>query len=255
MAKYPGLVYAVSTTADGNMSLNWGREEEVWENRRKFLGRAGVKTEDCVFTSLVHGNAVVVVKGTDKGKVLEADGFITRQKGVAIFVSTGDCLPVVYFEPERSILGLAHLGWRGVDKGLARTVVERLVGLGAEPKKMLVWIGPGVRKETYWKYAEGVDKFKRAVDLAVWGDFLEEKPGGQLALDLVGFVTRQLKEGGIPAENVEVSPVDTVADRNYFSQFRSDKLDEPQGRFATVVMMVRPPLESGGRAGRSRRSP
>ena len=43
---------------------------------------------------------------------------------------------------------------------------------------------------------------------------------------------------GVEEENIDLNKIDTVTDRNYFSQFRSDRVNEPQGRFATVVMMV-----------------
>ena len=150
---------------------------------------------------------------------------------------TGDCLPVVYFDGKNEILGLAHLGWRGVDKELAGFMVEKMAEVGADPENLQILIGPGVRKETYLKYERGVLDFKNNVDLSKWEKFMEDKPDGKLALDLVGYVGHQVTGKGVLSENIKVSEVDTVADRNYFSQFRSDKSGEPQGRFATVVML------------------
>lgn len=231
------LITAVSTVADGNMSLKWGERADVEKNRKKFLERNGLTLGDCVFTSLVHGVDVAIVGERDREKIVEADGLITGDKHVALWMMTGDCLPVVFYEPSKNILGLAHLGWRGVDKNLAQIMVKRLVELGCESEKTKVWIGPGVRKETYWKYGEGIDSFKQSVNIKRWESFLESKSKGELALDLVGFVKQQLVEEGVPIENIEVSAIDTVKDRNYFSQYRSVRNNEPEGRFATVVMM------------------
>lgn len=226
----------VSTVADGNMSFLWGEKSEVEKNREKFFEKIGINGADCVYTSLVHGNDVLMAGEKDKGKKLEADGFITLEKGVGIFLMTGDCLPVVFCDDEKGILGIAHLGWRGVDKELAGVMVKKLVELGSNVRDLHIWIGPGVRKETYWKYDRGVPEFLKSVEVEKWKRFLEDKPDGQLALDLVGYVMQQLIEEGVLKENIKVSEIDTVADRNYFSQFRSDKLGEPQGRFATVVI-------------------
>jgi len=234
------LVYITSTVEDGNMSLKWGEKSEVMQNRKRFLEKNGIKIEDCVFTSLVHGNDVVIIKKSDKEKKVEADGFVVTEKGVAIFMLTGDCLPVVYYDQEKGILGIAHLGWRGVDKGLAGKMVKSLVDLGVDPSIVQVWIGPGVRKETYLKYGEGIPRFWKEIsseNKQIWEKF-SNMIGNEMSLDLVGFVRHQLCERGVKEENIEVSEIDTVENRNYFSQFRSDKLGETQGRFASVVTMV-----------------
>lgn len=238
--KQQGLVCAISNVSDGNMALKWGEEKEVWRNREKFLSKNGIAIKDCVFTSLVHGTEIKMVDSHDKGKTLEADGFITLDKGVAIWITTGDCLPVVFFDSQKNILGLAHLGWRGVDKGLAGKMVKKLIDLNVDPINTQVWIGPGVRKETYLKYGVGIPNFWKEIpdeNKQNWEKF-SKMIDGELSLDLVGFVKYQICKLGVREENIEVSEIDTVLDRNYFSQFRSDKLKEPQGRFATVVMMV-----------------
>ena len=188
------LIYVTSTVADGNMSLKWGEKSEVLQNRSRFLEKNGIKIEDCVFTSLVHDKDVVIVKKANKGKIVEADGFIVTEKEIAIFMLTGDCLPVVYFDQDKSILGVAHLGWRGVDKGLAGEMVKNLIDLGVDSNVVHVWIGPGVRKETYLKYGEGIPRFWKEISLGNkhnWEKF-SKIVGEELSLDLVGFVKHQL---------------------------------------------------------------
>lgn len=237
--KQLGLICAVSNVSDGNMALKWGEEKEVWRNRKKFLAKNGISIKDCVFTSLVHGTEIKMVSSRDKEKTLEADGFITSDKRVAIWITTGDCLPIVFFDAKKKILGLAHLGWRGVDKGLVGKMVKKLVDLNVDQGKVKVWIGPGVRKETYLKYGVGVPNFWKQIpaeNKQDWNKF-SRMIGEELSLDLVGYVKYQICKFGVREENIEVSEIDTVADKNYFSQFRSDKLSESQGRFATVVMM------------------
>jgi len=231
-----GLICEVSTIADGNMSLKWGEQEEVQRNRKKFLNKIGIKQADCVFTNLVHGDEILNLSSANKEKTLEADGFITIEEGLAIFMLTGDCLPVVYFDSHKKILGLAHLGWRGTDKRLAGKMVDNLVELGVNPHELKVWIGPGARKDSYLRYGSGVASFRNTIDLDAWQNFLQVH-GDKLSVDLEGYVKHQLEAKGVLTENIEVSPVDTIQNENYFSQFRSDKQNMPQGRFATVVMM------------------
>lgn len=205
-----GLVYATSTVADGNMALKWGEEKEVWRNRKKFLDKNGISIHDCVFTSLVHGTEIKIVDSHDKEKTLEADGFITLNKQVAIWVTTGDCLPVVFFDSEKKILGLAHLGWRGVDKGLAGEMIKRLTDLGVDPGKVKVWIGPGVRKETYLKYGVGIPNFWKEIPAGNKQDWekFTKMVDDEWSLDLVGFVKYQICKLGVKEGNIEVSEID-----------------------------------------------
>ena len=136
----------------------------------------------------------------------------------------------------KEILGLVHLGWKGVDKKLADKVAKKFINLGSDPGDILFGSDQG-KKRNLLEIWSGVEDFLNQVDVDVWKNFVEKKPNDELALDLVGYVKQQLTKNGILLKNIEVSPVDTVLDKNYFSQFRSNKLNEPQGRFATVAMM------------------
>src|SRR3989344_9484294 len=131
-----GLIVATSTVADGNMSLKWGEEREVVKNREKFLGGIRLKLEDCVAMSLVHGTKVMRVGKDDRGKMVEVDGLVTSEPGVGLFMVTADCLPLVLFDKKRQVVGLAHLGWRGVHGKLAERMVKELLSLGCEVKNI-----------------------------------------------------------------------------------------------------------------------
>ena len=224
------LVYATSTAADGNMSLKWGEEKEVWINRGKFLAKSGISIKDCVFTSLVHGTEIKIIGSHDQEKTLEADGFITSDKHVAIWITTGDCFPVVVYDSVRCALALVHLSWQGVDKGLTIKAIQKMVEMGSNPANLGVKIGPGARKESYifdGPIAQENDP--------KWQPFLERQSGGKTAIDLVGFIKKQLAACGV--EKIEDCGIDTAKNKNYFSHYRVVRTGDPEGRFATVAMM------------------
>ena len=79
------LIYATSRVEDGNMSLKWGEEVTVNSNRKKFLAKLGMKVEDCVLMSLVHGVDVVKVGKKDLGKTIEISIFISGKLNFACF--------------------------------------------------------------------------------------------------------------------------------------------------------------------------
>jgi YfiH family protein len=232
-----GLIIGVSTVMDGNMSVKWGDEVKVIGNRKRFLKKLGLKYEDCVLASLLGGVELNVVGEKDKNKYIEGDALITKEKGVGVFMVTADCLPVVMFDPTKKILALVHLGWKGVDGKLAIKVIKRLRDLGSRPEDIRVWVGPGVRKGTYKKWEKGWDEFVQIIgeNKKEWEDFIEDTDDGKKTLDLAGYVLKQLRDSGVTY--VEVSPIDTFTDKNYFSHHRAFFTKEPEGRFATVAMM------------------
>jgi purine-nucleoside/S-methyl-5'-thioadenosine phosphorylase / adenosine deaminase len=226
------LVMGTSTVVDGNMSVNWGSEDEVINNRKKFLKKLGLSYSECVMASLMRGTGIRVTDSHDRGKYPECDCLITAQTGLPLMMVTADCFPVVLYEPAEKLLALVHLGYQGTDGRLAEKAVRRLLKMGAECSRLEVFIGPGVRKESYrWKGGEVNQSGDKN-----WQAFLEIK-NGFTHVDIPEYIKKQLADGGIKPENITDSMIDTGRDRNYFSHYRAKRTGEPEGRFATVVMM------------------
>jgi polyphenol oxidase len=233
------LIWAESTKAEGNMSFAWGERGGVIQNREKFLKKHGLNYQDCVLTFLQGGTEIKVVGKKEKKEEFKCDGLVTTELGVGLFMCAADCLPVIMADVERKVLGLVHLGWRGVDGKLAQKMVQKMMELGADPKKIEVLIGSGVRQETYIKFGKKLEEFQEAVtNKKEWKAFLIEKEiPGQVGVDLVGYVKKQLEEMGVNEEKIQISKIDTIADENYFSHYRAGKTGEEEGRFATVAML------------------
>ena len=106
------------------------------------------------------------------------------------------------------------MGWKGVDKKLADKVA----------KNLLIWalilvifcLDRTRGRRNLLEIWSRCRRFLNQVDVDVWKNFVEKKPNDELALDLVGYVKQQLTKNGILLKNIEVSPVDTVLDKNYF---------------------------------------
>jgi copper oxidase (laccase) domain-containing protein len=47
----------------------------------------------------------------------EADGMITDVPGLALNLRVADCQSFVIFSPKKNVLGLLHVGWRGLISG------------------------------------------------------------------------------------------------------------------------------------------
>lgn len=226
------LIVGVSTIKDGNMSVKWGDEKEVEGNRKKFLDKLGIKFEDCMLASLLGGTHIEIVKNSDKGKYVEGDAFITKEKNLGLFMVTADCFPVLIFDPLTELLGLVHLGYKGVDGKLVEDVIQKMINMGSDINELKVWIGPGIRKESYvWDEEEIHQK-----ESADWKPFLKSE-NGKINVDLPGYIKSQIINSGVKSDNISDSEIDTGKNENYFSHYRSKRTEKPEGRFATVAMV------------------
>ena len=231
--KIKGLIHGISSKKDGNLSYNWGLKVEVLSSRKKFLKKLNISLNQCVTCALSHSIKIQKVTKKDQGKMLgnspiQADALLTFEKDLYLFLLVGDYLPIIFFDPKKEILVLAHLGWKNTDKLFCKKIVRTLQKLGAKPEEILVGIGPGIHKSSYIKEK----------DIPDWGKFTQKISDTKTRIDLIGYNQEQLLQIGVLAKNLEVSSIDTVKSQDFFSHWRAKRTKEPEGRFAMVVGML-----------------
>jgi YfiH family protein len=241
LEEYPNLKYDVSQVADGNMSFVWGNHDQVFQNRQQFFKNNKLQTENGVIMSVVHGTDIVIANQSHLGAgmdsqstALKVDALMTNQPNITLSLLTADCLPIILYDPKHHAVALAHLGWHGTDlkfaQKIARTMTE---AYQTNPKDLIVAIAPGVHPESYI--------FPRPLQQEAnpdWQPYLHQLPSNQISINIVSYNQAQLTSAGIPTENIEISPVDTATDPDFFSHYRSVKTGEPEGRFLTIVTLL-----------------
>lgn len=235
----PGIDHAVSTVADGNMSLHYGLADDVLEKRAAFLKTAGMDPGNCVLMSLEHGTTVTLVTDADQGRGMtekedapETDALITNTPGLGLFLLTADCLPILLADSETHSIGLAHLSWKCTRDRLIEKVIGKMVSaFGTRPEHLTIGIGPGIRAASYHK-----TELSQADD-PQWQPYLTPQADGATAIDLVRFNRDQLVGAGVRPEHIIDSGVDTAVSHDFFSHYRSAKRGEQEGRFATVLFI------------------
>ncbi|MCR4328562.1 MAG: polyphenol oxidase family protein [Patescibacteria group bacterium] len=236
--KFPKLFHAISDVSDGNMSFQWGKEEEVSKNRMVFLKKMGIRIEDCIGTSLDHKIEVTRVTSAHRGAgmcqregAVVGDAFFIDTPSAFLFLLTGDCLPVIFYDPVHAVAGLAHVSRHNTPQFFMKEILKKMKEWhGSNPRDVIIGIGPGVRKESY--------VFTRAVCeilTPVWKEFAVARQEGSCALDIVGWNVAQLMCAGVQEGNISIAPYDTINDVRFFSHYRSNNTGESEGRFTTVI--------------------
>jgi YfiH family protein len=134
------------------------------------------------------------------------DAIVTGRPGVLLAVTVADCVPVFMVDPERSLLGLAHAGWRGTAAGVVGSTLEAMRRLGAEAASLYVHLGPAICGPCYEVGPE--------VPAALGGS-----PEAR-HVDLRAHIAQGLAESGIGGERLTVSAACTRCDAGSFFSYR-----------------------------------
>jgi len=107
---------------------------------------------------LVHGADVLTVTRQNRQPVMGyADGLITAEPGIFLYMRFADCTPLLFFDPIRQVVGLTHAGWRGTMQNVAGATVNAMANLGSNPADVIAVIGPAIGPCCYEVGAEVMD--------------------------------------------------------------------------------------------------
>ncbi|MBI1798122.1 MAG: peptidoglycan editing factor PgeF [Candidatus Eisenbacteria bacterium] len=127
--------------------LNLGRSssdrpEAVAENRRRVLQALGLDRASLVTAGQVHGTTVR--RAERPGHIPDCDALITDVPGLALAVTTADCMSLLLVAP--GAVAAAHSGWRGTANGIPVATLEALCDRSASPAAgVAVHFGPCIR--------------------------------------------------------------------------------------------------------------
>lgn len=134
-----------------NLGLHRGDDPDcVAENRRRLADALGCDPKKLVLTHQTHSDIVRAVTsadavGFDHRLYPESDAIITNEPGVALWVFTADCTPILLHDPVTGAVGAVHAGWRGTAAAIVSKTVEKMVSLyGCEAKNIRAAIGPNI---------------------------------------------------------------------------------------------------------------
>lgn len=199
---------------------------DVAANRARLAQVLGLPEERFVWMEQLHTNTVTLVDGPSATPVEATDALVTREKNLALCVLVADCTPVLLSDHTAGVIGAAHAGRMGARNGIAENTVEAMVGLGAEPSRIQVLLGPAAAGESY-EVPEGM-----ALDVE------KHLPGsrtrttkGTPGIDVRAGLVRQLLSLGVT--HIDADPRDTITDNDFFSHRR----EGVTGRQAGVIWM------------------
>jgi polyphenol oxidase len=230
---------STGTYASLNLGLHVGDDEAaVLRNRRLVAAAVGAEPDDLVFCEQAHRRVVAVVGAADRGRgsrsrgtaVQGTDALVTTTPGVALVVMVADCVPLVLLDPVAGVLACVHAGWGGTVREVTPAAVDTMVGLGADPARIVAGVGPAISPE---RYQVGDEVAVAAREAGLTDEVIRPDGTGRWLFDLWAANCQQLRAAGVQDANIHVAAVPTGEDGPFFSH----RTEQPCGRFAAVARL------------------
>ena len=217
----------------------------VGENFRRFCRAVGTDADALVKNRQVHGTTIRSVTRADvlsdpslPGE-FPADGLVTDQPGVCLTIFSGDCIPILLYDPIRRVIAAVHAGWRGPAAGAAaQGVLAMTERYGCRPEDILAAIGPGIAPCCFQTHADVPDGLRAGLGAAAQ-DFIFPISGtDKFHVDLKGANARWLERTGLDPARIALCP-DCTACR--LDRFWSHRIQGTRrGSMAAMIQLAEP---------------
>lgn len=192
-------------------------EEQIRKNKQLICKYLNITEENLRTPNQTHTSNVAIVS-KDLTTYEDTDALILTDEDLGIFLNFADCTPIIFYDNKQNIGAIAHAGWRGTAKSIAKLTAQKLISqFDSKPKNLIAIIGPAISKccynvgdEVYLQLKSTVENFEH----------LYEERNGNIYVDLKNINKQQLLEIGIT--NIEVCPYCTVCNNENFYSYRKE---------------------------------
>lgn len=220
-------------------SLNLGGSvgddaDHVAQNRVHVFETLGRNPASIHDVWLVHGTDIVYadaprLPGAPSEK---ADILFTDKPEVSLFMRFADCVPLLFHDPKKHVIGIAHAGWMGTLQGVAGTAIRGMQKrYGSDPADVVVGIGPSIGVDHYEVGEEVAAKFQEKYP--EHAESILQQKNGSIHLDLWTANACQLKGAGV--EHIQVSGICTACNLDDWFSHRAEK--GKTGRFGALMAL------------------
>jgi polyphenol oxidase len=241
----PGILHGVYTRHGGISpepwsSLNHGgtvgdERPNVVENRKRVFDEADRPVESVFDVWQVHGVDVIC---SDIPRPLnslhqKADAILTDRPEITLFMRFADCVPILFHDPVKRVVGIAHAGWQGTVKKIVKITVETMHSrYGSHPADILAGIGPSISVD---RYEVGPDVVEQVIH--AFGDdasALLKRYNGSVHLDLWEANRLLLEQSGV--RKIQVAGICTASNTADWYSHRAEK--GKTGRFGAILALT-----------------
>jgi YfiH family protein len=242
---YPCLTHAIFTRRGGVSqapyhSLNLGQTvgddpKAVKKNFQQACQAVNIRPDQTVSCYLVHRTDILTINKTNRRQVMgQADGLITGEPDIYLFMRFADCTPLIFYDPIRGAIGLTHAGWRGTMQNAAGATVTAMVNqLGCRPQNIVAVIGPAIGPCCYEVGADVIAAATKSFTDSASLFIHRNGRANHAHFDMWAANRRQLAASGVG--QIIQSEICTACHTDEFFSHRAEK--GRTGRFGVIIGM------------------
>ena len=221
-----------------NCGLGSGdKKENILKNLEFVEKKIGCKNNSLVTLNQRHTNEVIYFDDPlSVKKKLTGDAIVSKVKNIAIGVLTADCVPILFYDHKKKIIGCAHAGWKGALNGIIQNTISKFKDLKCNSTDLIAVVGPCIKKENYEVkndlYEKFIEKNKKNKI------FFQNIDKNKYLFDLRGFVNNEILNLNI--KNLENIEIDTFSKKELFYSYRRACFNKEKdyGRCISVILMT-----------------
>ena len=229
-------------------------KKHVFENIKRCLDSIECDAKIIVATQQVHSNRILVLDASfdfeqlqtintqdselDAYKLYvakETDGLISTRDDVVLMTFYADCVPLMFYDPEKRIVASVHSGWRGTSNLIAQEAVALMNQLGAKSENLYAGIGPSAGKCCYEVDQTVFNAFEVNFKESAFDCFGDQKPNGRYMLDLKLANKLALNKVGIPLSHIELNEYCTICSPDLYHSHR--RTGYPRGSMSAFIQL------------------
>ena len=242
LSAFPELFHAVLTRRGGSSPVPWAslnlggtvgdNPGFVLRNKHNAL-QAMQRNPDQVFDVWqVHGREMVRATGPRRKHEThqKADIILTNQPRLTLLMRFADCVPILLYDPAHHAVGLAHAGWQGTVKLVARAAVESMQAeFDTNPADIVAGIGPSIGPDHYQIGEDVAQQVQAAFGSEAAG--LLHTSNGKASLDLWAANRLLLEQAGV--KQIELAGICTACHMEDWFSHRGE--NGRTGRFGVMI--------------------
>jgi hypothetical protein len=223
-------------------SLNCGinskdSRENVIQNINIVSKKLNCEKKPIVALNQNHGNKVVCFNNQEdiKNKII-GDAIVTTLKNVGISVLTADCVPILFYNSQKKIIGCVHAGWKGALNGIIENTVDKFLELDSNTRNLVAAVGPCIN---HYHYEVGQDFYKKFIDQNKNNQqFFIVLNDKKYLFNIRNYINTKLI--GLGINDIDHIEMDTFSNKENFFSYRRSKEndDEDYGRCISVIIMT-----------------
>ncbi len=227
------ISHGFTTKEHSNLAFHVGDNTKcVIQNHQALSDLMKYDKTRLVHMKQIHSNLVKRVDNKDNfSNPPTCDALITDKKKTALMVMVADCSPILFYDPKRQVIAVAHAGRAGAFLNIIQKVCDSFEQeFNSSCEDIIVSVGCSI-KECCYEVGEEVYREAQGLNL----EYSLSKRHGNDYLNIESILHKQLLAAGIQESNIEFSNECSCCSSDKYYSYRAQNIT---GRFSGLIYLT-----------------